>query len=1358
LENYKNESATIKPPERNGSGSSNEEVFVFPTTVAQRRFWLLDQIQPGNPALNLPLAARLAGRLDREALEHAANELVNRHEVLRTSFQTLENELVQIIHPKQSLRLNWHDLTLHPESERQAEADQLLLAESKRSFVLTDGLLLRGGLIKLSEDEHVLMLTMHHIVCDGWSNGILMRELAEIYSALIEGRDLPAELPIQYADYAQWQHDWLAGPAADEQRQFWKSQLKGVLPFLSLPTDRPRKSGRSNNSNIHTLLLPKSLTDALKALCVRENLTPFMLFFATYATLLFRYTGQRDMIIGSPAANRNQTDLEGLIGLFSNPLVLRLKLSGELTVRELLAQVKNLSLAAFDHQMYPFEMLLDEIQTDPHRAGLSWPQAYIIFQKAFMLPQEMPGLTLTPLRSVSPGTMFEWMLGILERGEGIRLQLEYNTDLHDESTIDRVLHQFRQLLETWLVNLDVRIDTLPILTPGEYRQSVQDWNETRLEIPVDRSVSALFAEQVSRTPGATAVQNGEVCLTYLQLQERANQLAHFLLGHGLRPGGKVGLMAKGSALNFVIGFLGVIKAGGCCVVLNPRMEMAFLEALASDNGLELLIVESGSVQPHPCGKLRIINLDADAKSIGQQPENDLSRPAEIDQAACVYFTSGFSGPGKGAIISHRSLLNSSIVARDALGLHEGDRVGFSQYEMLPSLLAGATLVQPAATEKFSAEGWLQWSRSQRLTVAALPTFRWHEVVQLLAQDPGLLPATLRLLAIGGSQIAPKALVIWQGVAAGRIRLLDRFLLTEAAGAVAFSERLATDSSQEPISIVKPARNFRIYLLDANLKPVPVGVPGDLYVGGDNLFSGYLASSESPEKNLVADPFSDQPGARLLKTFDTGRFLPGGGIEWLGRHEDLANTYGFQLELKEVWSTVVRQLGVWDAVVVPQDISGEKSLVAYWVATKSTPAQSAELRAFISGSLPTYMVPKGFVSLASLPLTPDGRLDRKALPKPELKSLMGEFFPPKTPAEVALAKIWCDILGLKQVGIRERFFEIGGHSLMAMQLVSRIKRELSFDLPLRTIFQHPTIEKLALQISQQPIAGRKAELIQLQAGGSGPDLIFLVDEGSFGLFKLAYLLDKNPPLYISVSPLPESALKAAAENRLAELPSMESLAAGHVALIKSRASRRPIILVGHCFGGELAFEVAHQLEKAGERVKTVLMLDSWMARPSYWWKKKTWLSAHFKKILEQGPSYLWRKSRRRINLEKDDLAIQLKLRTNGNYDVHVPWFIIMRIYRRAVAGCHRQVLPLRGFLFLSRDDWQSNAYRKIDNTLGAKKWFADGIEVIDVPGDHVTVLDEVHLPQLAITFNAVLSKLYGFGPLIPTVEQQANNSK
>ena len=1374
---------------------AGEEVYIFPATPAQNRFWLLDQLAPGDPALNIPLAARLKGQLDRTLLEQSINELIDRHEALRTTFRTLDGEVVQVIHAKLPASLEWQDASDLPESELEARVGELLIKEAGKGLVISTGPVFRAGIIELRKDWHVLYLTAHHIVCDGWSSGVILRELAEIYTALASGKPVLPELPLQYADFSQWQLEWLKSPDAERSRKFWSEMLQGIPPVLNLPTDYPRKPGRRQPSEIRTLLLPVSLTDSIKSLSTREDMTPFMLYFAAYATVLYRYTGSRHFIIGTPAANRKQTNLEGVVGLFSNPLALKLDFSRNPTMRSLLLRVKDLALGAFDHQSYPFEKLLERIPANPARTGLPWLQTYFIFQKAFLHPQQMPGLSLEPMRSASPGAMFEWSLAVLERAEGIRLQLEFNKNLFEEDSIDRVLKQFQHVLELMLSDLNVKVDELPILTPPEWQRQLVDWNSNYQPITPDQRIHELLERQAAATPQASAIRSGDMQITYQQLNRRVNRLAGILRRRGVKEREKVGLLADGNSLDYCVGFLAILKVGGCCVILDPFRTEAELLSLIQRSGVVALMGKSNMPAAILSAARQNIFLDKLKNDANGESDENIACPSQPEDAACVRFSSGRCGEVKGAIISHRALVNATVAAGHALGIRATDVVAMSAEEMLPSLLAGAELSLPDHPLGLSLEKWLEWVTGGGITIASLPTALWSEILRTCARKNKLDSGKLRLLALGGSPIPPAALKIWQQLAPASIRLIDRYMLAETAGAFAFSEPLSNANKMSRVSIARPALNSQLYVLDKNLQPVAAGVPGDVYLGGESLTLGYVGSTATGDDDFIVNPFRNRTDDRLFNTGDRGRFLADQGIELVGRQEDLAKTKGYRLELWEIRKVLSEDCRVWDVVLEP-GVGPESTMAAHVLTAPGEAVESSELINSLRERLPTYMVPEEIIIWTEFPRMWNGSVDLKALARAPLRDKtwrgskskgLGEpvTSPPlalarqapllpggqyaangwhkikarhgiseelavATSNERALAEIWCDVLGLKQIGLRDNFFEIGGHSLVAMRLVSEINRKLKQNLPVRLLFQSSTISELARHISVpelnkpklEPVHLRKPELIQLKDGNSDFELIFVIDEGSLGLFKLAHFMKQDQQIYASVVPMSEQALKTSAEKRIADLPSMSALAADHVALILSHKTKRPIVLAGHCFSGLLAFEVAHQLRQAGKPVEMVMMMDTWMTRSiPWWWRKKTWLQAHWQKFRQQGAGYFWRKSRRRINLEKDELAARLKLMTDRDFSVHVPWTIIQRIYRHASRGYRPpEVLSSRGVLFISGNDWQSNAYRKIDNSLGANRWFTQPAVVVDVPGDHVTVLDEQNLPELAQCYDQTLAKL------------------
>jgi non-ribosomal peptide synthetase component F/thioesterase domain-containing protein len=1434
--------------------TAGEDVFIFPATVAQHRFWLLDQLQPGNPALNIPLAARLTGLVDAELIERVVNEVVKRHEILRTSFRVIDGDLVQIVHSGKEIPLARFDVTQAPESERDAKVNTLILEEGRISFALATGPLFRAGLIKLRNDEHILLLTMHHIGSDGWSNGILIREVAQLYNAFLESKSLP-DLPLQYADFAMWQQDWLKTPAAAADRQFWQTQLQGTLQHLNLPTDYPRQATRSNDSTIHTLLLPARLTEALKSYCNSGNLTLFMVFLTAYAVLLRRYSGQSDITIGSPAANRNQPDLEGLIGLFSNPLLMRLKFSPGLTLHGLMNHIKVLSLEVMEHQAYPFEKVVEEIQTDPRRAGVQWLQAYMVFQKAFMQPQRMGNGMLTPLRSVSPGAMFDWMLGVLERAEGIRLQMEYNTSLFEQSTVDHLLHQFQALLETIVTGTDCRIDELPILTPKERQQLVSDWNESQLDLPTGPFIHALFEEQAMQTPDAPALQQEKIQTSYSELNLRANKLAHFLRGQGLQTGCYAALAMRQDSIEFVVGFLAILKAGGCCLHFDLPNDAGLLERLVTNSKLGFLVVRGNSAASlMATTKYRLIDLDKDASSIDGQPGQNPSTHLTSEHPACVSFT---ARSRNGAIISHQALSQGVLAARRELELTSEDCVAFSPTEMLPALLSGAKLVCHIDSGRFNATDWWQRVRLQAITVAALPTICWHELVKFLQQAGAGASNRLRLIAIGGGQISPAALPAWQQIEAGRIRLVDRFLLAEAAGAIAFTEPMATGSSPGRVSIARPAPNTRIYLLDDHLNPVPIGVPGHLYVGGSHLASDYVSAAETPGSAFVADPILGKTGDRLIETGDTGRFLPAGGIELLGRIDDLKKTNGFRLELCEIRSVLFQHPAVWDALLMPCEISGKNGLVAYWIDNGNSAVQPQELQAFITERLPAYMVPDAFIPLAAWPMTPDGRIDEKclpsadalrinplekvggvhielqeiekllsqhpavrqavavvredspgdprvvaylavnggeppaasqllkllrtklpehrlpstfvtlkkfpltpdgkvdhgALPAPDAKSVDVErrYVAPRNHLEHVLCNLWRDVLKLQRVGVKDDFFALGGHSLLAVRLISEINKHLETKLHVPAFFQNRTIERLAAVLAGPQADQPGAQLIRLRPGPPAGALIFLNAE--IGLCRLADLLNEGQASFATAVPLSKETYRAASHKLENQLPSVEALAALHTSLIKSLPHLDPCILVGHSFGGLLAFEVAHQLQKEGRRVEMIFLLDAWAKRVSWWQKFPIFSFERVVKSLQFRASF----ARRRLLEKLKRLATGQYIKStpaetphNDRGDVNVPygeipWEIYSTIYHNAIKHYRKRPLQSRAVLFRARDinrvgTLDVNELHTIHGTLGWSGLFKQGLEIVDCSGDHTTILKQPNLQFLADQISARIQKL------------------
>jgi amino acid adenylation domain-containing protein len=844
----------------------------------------------------------------------------------------------------------------------------------------------------------------------------------------------------------------------------------------------------------------------------------------------------------------------------------------------------------------------------------------------------------------------------------------------------------------------------------------------------------LFAEQAAKTPLAVALVFGAEQLTYGELNERANQVAHHLRTLGVKPESLVGLYVERSVA-MVIAMLGVLKAGGAYVPLDPDYPVARLQFMLADTAAKVVISDRPLPGDLALPGITVVNLAADQAQVQKCARTNPDQAGRAGQLAYVIYTSGSSGQPKGVQVEHRGVVNLcawhqrfyQVTAADRATQVASPSFDASVWELWPYLTAGASVQIAAKATLLSPASLLAWLAAQRITLCFLPTPLAEAVLQE-SLPPNLV---LRTLLTGGDRLrhAPPVGTPFQ--------VVNNYGPTE--NTVVSTSGVVTNGRSGLPTIGRPIGNTEAYILDGELALVPVGVVGELYLGGAGLARGYLNRAELTREKFIPHPF--KPEARLYKTGDLARWLPDGELEYVGRADQQVKVRGFRIELGEIEAVLGLHPDVATAVVAADG----QQLVAYVVVRAGTAPTVAELREFLLQQLPEHMVPGVYVTLAALPLTPNGKVDRRALPGLAAANA-GRLGPgvayaaPQTAVEQALAEIWGELLGVARVGVQDNFFALGGHSLLAVRLVNQVKARLHLDLPMRTLFQHPTIQEIAQVLSVPKNVGRKPELIQLQAGNqAGPELFFLIDEGSLGLFKLAHFMGAGRSLFASVVPLPEAALKASAKRRLAALPKMEDLAAEHVALIKSRPTKAPVLLAGHCFGGMLALEVARQLAAAGIPVAGVLLLDTWFARPTFWWQKKTWLSEHLGKLRQQGPRYLWRKSRRRIGLEKEALASRMELSRSGDFSAQVPWAIIARIYRRAMAGYQPKPWPGRGLLLVSQDDWESNAYRQHDDTLGARHIFQGGVTVVNVPGDHVSVLEEPNLPELAARLNVGLEK-------------------
>jgi amino acid adenylation domain-containing protein len=924
-----NTSRPLLPISRNGT---------LPLSFAQQRLWFLDQLIPNNAFYNTPAAVSITGSLNLDALEQTFNEIVLRHEALRTTFVTVEGQPVQAIAPTLTIPLPVIDLRDLPDAKRENEAQRLTTEEAQRPFDLSKSPLLRVTLLRLDETEYVLSLILHHIVSDGWSMGVLIREIAALYTAKSNGKpsSLPP-LPIQYADFAYWQRQWLQTVGATHesplqaQLAYWRQQLDGIS-MLNLPTDRPRPAVQTYQGATQLLQLPTSLSDALQALTQQEGVTLFMTLLAAFQTLLYRYTQQEDIAVGSPIANRNRSEIEGLIGFFVNSLVLRTNLSENPTFRELLSRVREVALGAYAHQDLPFEKLVEELH--PERNLSQNPLFQIVFalQNAPMEPLELPGLTLSPLQFVdTKTTRFDLEFHLWEgahNNDGISGFVVYSTDLFDEATISRMLGHFQNLLESIVANPEQRIADLQILSEAERHQLLVEWNDTQVDYPKNQCIHQLFEAQVEKTPDAIALSFEDKQLTYRELNSRSNKLAHYLQKQGVGAEVLVGLCVERS-VELIVGMLGILKAGGAYVPLDPSYPPERLHFMLEDAQLPILLTHSSfNTQHSSLSTPVVIRIDKDWETIAQEIEDNPISNTTADNLAYVIYTSGTTGKPKGVQIEHRGLLNLVFWHQQAFAVSSLDRttqvagVAFDAcgWEILPYLSAGASVYFPNDEIRRSPKQLQDWLVSNAITISFLPT----PLAEKLLLLDGSNNLALRLLLTGGDKLHQYPL------ASHSFQVVNNYGPTE--------NTVVTTSGYIPVKeldvtprIGRPISNTQVYVLDTYLQPVPIGVAGELYISGDGLARGYLNRADLTAQQFISNPFNNKPEARLYKTGDLVRYRPDGTIEFLGRLDEQVKIRGYRIELGEIESVLSQHPAVLQTVVMArEDVPGEKRLVAYVV--------------------------------------------------------------------------------------------------------------------------------------------------------------------------------------------------------------------------------------------------------------------------------------------------------------------------------------------------------------------------------------------------------------------------------------------
>jgi amino acid adenylation domain-containing protein len=1187
-----------------------------PLSFGQQQLWLLAQLIPDTPVYNESVTVHMPGPLDVAALEQSLNEILRRHESWRTGFPIVDGQPAQVIHSSLQFALSPVDLRQMPRHEREAEALRIATEDAQQPFDLVHGPLLRATLIRLDDMDHRLFITLHHIIFDGVTiYQVFLPELRALYEAFATGQPSPLpELPIQYADFAVWQREWLQGKVLTDQLAYWKKQLEGAPATLELPTDRPRPSLPTYRGRVQSFALPQSLTNALRTLSSREGSTLYMTLTAAFNTLLYRYTGQEDILIGTATGGRKQPEVQKLMGVFINTLVMRTNLSGDPTFRELLGRVREVTIEATSHQDIPFEYLVKELQPDREMGQNP------LFQVLLMLEPSVPALpsgwTLTHMEVDTETSKFDLSLILEDRPEGLLAHFEYSTDLFDAATIERMVGHWQTLLDGIIANPDQRLSELPLLTEAESRQLLREWNATETEYP-KQCVHQIFENQAERVPDEVALIFDEQQMTYRELNQRANQLAHRLQRLGVGTEVLVALCMDRS-LEMVVSLLAILKAGGAYVPLDPSYPTERLAFMLEDTQAPVILTQQHFVASLPTQGVQVICPDSEWDEIAHESEENLVNRTMVDNLAYVMYTSGSTGKPKGVEIRHRSI-NRLVFGVDYARLDATRTIlhmasisfDAATLEVWGALLHGARCILfPERIPTPKSIGALV--QKHQVTTSWLTASLFNAIID---EAPEALQGIEQLL-VGGEALSVvhirRALEKLPGT-----QLINGYGPTESTTfTCCYPIPRHLGAGVRSIPIGRPIGNTQVYILDKHLHPVPIGVPGELYIGGAGLARGYFHRPELTKEKFIAHPFTDERGAQLYKTGDLVRYLPDGSIDFLGRLDHQVKLRGFRIELGEIEAVLGQHAAVREALVIAhQDERGEKHLVAYVVAqieTNSPPHATHaprelqgrqgqevtpnELRDFLKEHLPEYMVPSDFIMLEAMPLTPNGKVDRRALPKPDLARRTAEenFVAPVLAVHQKLVEIWEDVLNVRPIGIKDNFFSLGGHSLLAARMIDRIEQNFGKKLPLATFFAGATIEHLATVLQdEQQITDSRTPVVRVQAGGTTRPLFFLHGDwagGGFYCIDLSHDLGTEQPFYI---------LEPYKFNDLPVPPSFEEMASAHIESLQKVQPEGPYLLGGFCNGGLMAYEIARQLHAKGQKVDFLALIDPATPAPHKW---------------------------------------------------------------------------------------------------------------------------------------------------------------
>jgi amino acid adenylation domain-containing protein len=1319
-----------------------------PLTYDQERFWFLDRVGQGGASYNIYTGRRLRGALDTAALERALGEVVRRHASLRTTFRETDGVASQRVAPFTGFALPAEDLGALDPAARERELRLRMDEVACHHFDLTVGPLFLARLVRLDERDHALLLCVHHIIADGWSLGVLFRETWALYDAFRAGHPSPlAELPLQYAQWAVWQRSPDRREAESRQLAYWTRQLAGAPELMELPANHPRPSVPSFRGGHVPVSVPADVLERLRELARAEGATVYMVVLSAFKLLLTRYGVGDDVVVGTPIAGRTRSEVEGLIGLFMNTLVLRTDVSGDPPFRALVRRVRETVLDAYEHQDVPFERVIAELA--PERTLSHSTLFQVLFQLDNAALVEVPAreaaLQVSELSRDADSAKLDVALLLNAHSRGITGALHYSADLFERGTALRMVEHLERLLDQVAADPDRRVSRLNLVSRAE-RDRLLGWNRTTARYPADRCIHQLFEEQARRTPDAVALEFGAESLTYAELDARANRLARHLRGMGVGPEVRVGICLERSP-ELMVCILGVMKAGGAYVPMDPAHPAERIAYLLDDSGVGVLLTQDRlRARIPPRDGIAVVAVDAAAGRIGANGDGPVESGVTSENLAYVIYTSGSTGRPKGVAMHHRGVSNYIHWGIRAYGADGGNgapvfssmAVDLTVTNLLPLFAGRPVRLLPEASPVEALADIIR-ARPGFGLIKITPIHVGLLNTMLAPED---LAGAAHTLVIGADFLSAEPTVPWQDHAPG-VRLMNEYGPTETVvGCSAYL--LPTGRHRRgAVPVGRPIQNLTFYVLDVQGEPVPVGLPGELYIGGAGVARGYLGRPGLSAEKFVPDPFADA-GARMYRTGDRARWLADGNLMILGRTDNQVKIRGYRVELGEIEAVLRRRPEVRECMVtVREDRPGDRRLVAYVVADAADPA---ELREWMRGTLPEYMVPAAFVVMRALPQTPTGKLDRRALPAPEYGREENGFDEPRTFVEAQLIQVWEELLGVKGIGPSQSFFELGGNSLLALRLFALVNRRMKCDLPVATLFAGATVRQMARAVEAQSRApaGPRSPVVPLQPHGSLPPLFCVhpADRDVMGYVNLVRHLGAGQPVY-GLRDLGDDLSRP-----------VTRIASEHVAALREVQPRGPYFLLGWSFGGFVAYEMAMQLERAGETVAFLGLLDTLVPELVHAWP---WSSdvdiitgaADDVAALSRRPFVLDRAALEGLDAEEQVRIVVEALHAQGaapddfDADALREGFLTLRARVRSRAGY--APAPFPGTLTLFRagevhDLMAGFLAPYTDEERRTMGWCrsAAAVEVREVPGAHVTLGSEPHVRTLAREMAAALA--------------------